>query len=137
MSLVTLPTTWHVPLVERRCYMITTTPCHPAIAAIVLRRNTIFCRTQNPNEFLPYLLVKSSQFFAMNRVGATPALREPVRGAFVFLVGPDRAAAGELRQSLEQLHENVLQSFPRPVLLFYGDDVDEQERRETGGPPDP
>jgi hypothetical protein len=61
------------------------------------------------------------------------APHEPVRGAYVVLVGPGKAE--ELAQSLGQLHDNVLSEHPRPVILFYGDDVDEEERKDTGQQP--
>ena len=66
----------------------------------------------------------------MSPLLAEGALATPVSGAFVMLVGPDKAE--ELEQSLGQLYDNVLAEHPRPVILFYGDDVDEEERYETG-----
>ncbi len=51
-------------------------------------------------------------------------------GAFVVLVGPGKGA--ELSQSLSSLYENVLARHPRPVILYYGDDVPSDERNATG-----
>ena len=50
-----------------------------------------------------------------------------------MLVGPRKA--DEVRQSLSELYDNILAEYPRPILLFYGDDVRVEERNETG-PPD-
>ena len=49
-----------------------------------------------------------------------------------MLVGPGKA--DEVRQSLSDLYDNALAEYPRPILLFYGDDVAEEERNQTGLP---
>ena len=56
-----------------------------------------------------------------------------VKGAFVMLVGPGKG--GEVSQSLGELYYNVLGEHPRPVILFYGDDVSAEERDKTGVSP--
>ena len=48
----------------------------------------------------------------------------------MVLVGPGKGA--ELSQSLSSLYENVLAQHPRPVILFYGDDIRADERNTTG-----
>ena len=53
-----------------------------------------------------------------------------VEGAFVMLVGPGKGE--ELGRSLGELYANVLAEHPRPVILFYGDDVNAEERNKTG-----
>ena len=52
-----------------------------------------------------------------------------VKGAFVVLVGPDKGE--ELSVTLHDLHLNVLAAHPRPVILFYGDDVEAVESEDT------
>ena len=48
----------------------------------------------------------------------------------MYLVGPDKGE--ELGQSLDELYRNVLTEHPRPVILFYGDDVPADELERTG-----
>jgi hypothetical protein len=45
------------------------------------------------------------------------------RAAFVVLVGPGRSIQKGLGLMLKSLHINVLAAHPRPVLLFFADDV--------------
>jgi hypothetical protein len=66
----------------------------------------------------------------VSNAAAAKAPHKPVKGAFVMLVAPGKG--DEVRQSLGMLYENVLDEHPRPVLLFYGDDVDAAERDTTG-----
>ncbi len=41
----------------------------------------------------------------------------------MVLVGPGTGPQAGLRLMLKSLHAHVLAAHPRPVLLFYGDDV--------------
>ena len=45
------------------------------------------------------------------------------QAAFVVLVGPGSWAQKSLGLMLKSLHINVLAAHPRPVLLFFADDV--------------
>ena len=50
-----------------------------------------------------------------------------VRAAFVVLVGPGRKTKIGLGCLLKSLHFSELTARPRPVLLFYADDVPPEE----------